>query len=219
MGRVGALSRMGSASRDSAIIRFIKLSFGGSLLELSQTEDVGLRGLSRGSAGLEWGLSPTQTASSRQQSCAVCSCSTTHRLQSVGWTSVRSELLLTFPEKGERYLARLFSSIFLAIFLSDAPKRVPYLPTIPTFLVLLDIFLIIIHLAANHPRSPANSLPTRCTHPRTDLPSPPTTSNSNPVLPPNSSPYFFTQNSTAFSGIPRAAKPFTVALATVLLYF
>ena len=70
----------------------------------------------------------------------MCSCSTKSQLLFFWWTSSWSGHS-TFPENGERYLARLFSSIFLAILRSEAPNRVPYFPTIPTFFVLLDIFI------------------------------------------------------------------------------
>ena len=82
----------------------------------------------------------TQTASSRLLFCAECSCSTRFQLQFFWWTSTEWGSP-TLPEKGERYLARLFSSIFFAILRRDAPNRVPYFPTIPTFFVLFDIFI------------------------------------------------------------------------------
>lgn len=44
---------------------------------------------------------------------------------------------LTFPQKEHVYLACWLISIFFTIFLREAPYRVPYLPTIPTFLVRL----------------------------------------------------------------------------------
>lgn len=43
----------------------------------------------------------------------------------------------TFPQKLQVYLLCWAISIFLTIFLSEAPYLVPYLPVIPTFLVLL----------------------------------------------------------------------------------
>lgn len=45
----------------------------------------------------------------------------------------------TFPHGGQRYLACCWSSNFLTIFLIAEPYLVPYLPVIPTFLVLLAI--------------------------------------------------------------------------------
>ena len=52
-------------------------------------------------------------------------------------------ILLThsLPEKGETYLALWVISNFLTTFLREAPYLVPYLPTIPAFLVLFAIVI------------------------------------------------------------------------------
>jgi len=44
-----------------------------------------------------------------------------------------------FPQKLQKYLECWDTSIFLTCFRRDAPYRVPYLPTMPTFLVRLDM--------------------------------------------------------------------------------
>ena len=44
-----------------------------------------------------------------------------------------------FPQKLHEYFECCDTSIFLIIFLSEAPYLVPYFPTIPTFLVRLAI--------------------------------------------------------------------------------
>lgn len=46
---------------------------------------------------------------------------------------------LYLPQKLQKYLECWLTSIFLICFRSEAPYRVPYLPTIPTFFVRLDI--------------------------------------------------------------------------------
>ena len=48
-------------------------------------------------------------------------------------------LTLYLPQKLQKYLECWLTSIFLICFRSEAPYRVPYLPTIPTFFVRLDI--------------------------------------------------------------------------------
>ncbi len=45
---------------------------------------------------------------------------------------------LTFPQKEHRYLECWLTSVFLICLRRLAPYRVPYLPTIPTFLVRFD---------------------------------------------------------------------------------
>lgn len=45
--------------------------------------------------------------------------------------------ILTFPQKEHVYFECCVISIFFTILRSDAPYRVPYFPTIPTFLVRL----------------------------------------------------------------------------------
>merc|ERR1712061_272570 len=59
------------------------------------------------------------------------------RLQCQMPTAVR--LRVVAPQKGDWYFLCWETSIFLTIFLRDAPYRVPYFPTIPTFLVRLAI--------------------------------------------------------------------------------
>lgn len=49
--------------------------------------------------------------------------------------------LFTFPQKVQVYLLCCVISIFLTIFLREAPYRVPYLPVIPTFLVRLACWI------------------------------------------------------------------------------
>jgi hypothetical protein len=44
-----------------------------------------------------------------------------------------------FPQNGQSYLDFYWVTNFFTIFLNEAPYLVPYLPTIPTFLVLLVI--------------------------------------------------------------------------------
>jgi hypothetical protein len=46
---------------------------------------------------------------------------------------------LYFPQKLQKYLECWLTSIFLICLRREAPYRVPYLPTIPTFFVRLDI--------------------------------------------------------------------------------
>merc|ERR1719348_1015818 len=50
--------------------------------------------------------------------------------------------IASLPQNLHVYLACWLTSIFLAIFLRDAPYRVPYLPTIPTFFVRFAIFFL-----------------------------------------------------------------------------
>ena len=48
----------------------------------------------------------------------------------------KKNITLTLPQKTHVYFACCVISIFLTIFRSEAPYRVPYFPTTPTFLVL-----------------------------------------------------------------------------------
>ncbi len=48
-------------------------------------------------------------------------------------------LTLYLPQKLQKYLECWLTSIFLICLRREAPYRVPYLPTIPTFLVRFDI--------------------------------------------------------------------------------
>merc|ERR1719414_577352 len=50
--------------------------------------------------------------------------------------------MLSFPQKVHVYLACCEISIFLTVLRREAPYRVPYLPTTPTFLVRFAILLI-----------------------------------------------------------------------------
>ena len=49
--------------------------------------------------------------------------------------------LLTFPQKGDTYLALCVISNFLTTFLREAPYLTPYFPQIPTFFVLFAIII------------------------------------------------------------------------------
>lgn len=52
------------------------------------------------------------------------------------FNSFNDFLQYTFPQNVHVYLECWVISIFLTIFRNEAPYRVPYLPVIPTFLVL-----------------------------------------------------------------------------------
>ncbi len=51
------------------------------------------------------------------------------------WTNYHDNFILTFPQKEHVYFPCCVISIFLMVFLREAPYLVPYLPQIPTFLV------------------------------------------------------------------------------------
>ncbi len=120
----------------------------------------------------------------------------------------------TFPEKGERYLARLFSSIFFAILRREAPNLVPNLPMIPTFFVLFDIF-INNNKPHHHCSSPSTSSAVRPTPFRILSPPP---SSSSPTLPPsNASAYLLSYLPTSRTSTPLFFSAFSVYLATLPL--
>ena len=63
-----------------------------------------------------------------------------HFLHALHFQMPTAERLTAYlPQKEQKYLECWLTSIFLICLRSDAPYRVPYLPTMPTFFVRFDI--------------------------------------------------------------------------------